>query len=106
MKLSVTEAARAADVLGVIVHSHDRCVYTASVRVAGGECILTDDRGCSLRARNLLDMRRALEPLAHLPAVLRQDSPYDEMVGQSAPGAGNTLEIPLILRGVAGDVLH
>lgn len=105
MKLSLTEAARAEGVEAVVVRSLDRCVYTASVRVAGDEYILIDDRGVSLRASNLLDIRRSLAPLAHLPAVLRQNSAYDEMVGQAVSDADNALELPLILRGVDGDML-
>ena len=106
MKLSLSEAARSAEVHAVVVRSLDRCVYTAAVRLAGEEYILTDDHGRALRARNLLDMRRSLAPLAHLPAVLRQDSSYDEMIGLAVSGAGNAMEIPLSLRGVEGDMLH
>jgi hypothetical protein len=105
MKLSVEEAARDETLQRVIVRSLDHCVYTASALVAGGECILTDERGRTLRARNLLAMRESLASLAHCPAVLRQDSAYDEMVGQAPDGPANTLEIPLSLAAVDGDML-
>lgn len=105
MRLSLIEAARSANVERVVVHSLDRCVYTASVLVAGDECILVDDSGRSLRARNLVDIRRSLAPLSHLPAILRQSCAYDEMVGQAVRGASNVLEIPIVLGGVEGDIL-
>jgi len=40
-------------------------------------------------------MRERFETLAIPEAVLRQESPYDEMVGQATKYHSNRLEVPL-----------
>ncbi|GAA5317284.1 MAG: hypothetical protein AseanaTS_24890 [Candidatus Pelagadaptatus aseana] len=79
----------------VIIHSLDLCLYQASVAVEDIEMLVTDSRGKPLRKFNILEMQAVFRGLPIGEMVLRQQSAYDEMVGQPVRAESNTLEVPL-----------
>ena len=81
----------------VIVHSMDGALYTATVVEGGRERVLVGDDGRVLRCRSLQGMREALCGLPIASLTLRQQSAYDEMVGQPPRAHSNILEVPLAI---------
>lgn len=79
----------------VIIHSLDLCLYQASVAVEDIEMLVTDSRGKPLRKFNILEMQEVFRGLPIQSMVLRQQSAYDEMVGQPMREGDNTMEVPL-----------
>lgn len=79
----------------LVIESVDLSLYIAYAEEAGARHLITDERGRTLKTRNLLDMKTALAGLNATQRVLIQRSSYDEMVGQSFAPADNSLEIPL-----------
>ena len=79
----------------VLIQSVDLSLYIAFAVSGDTELLITDSDGSSLKTRNLLKMKELLSPLNIESLVLRQASPYDEMVGQSADKIDNSLEVIL-----------
>lgn len=77
------------------IHSLDMSLYQLSVVIEGAELYVTDDDDRMLRSLNLCQMQALLEDLPVRETVLRQESAYDEMVGQSVRECSNAMEIPL-----------
>ncbi|MBT1445129.1 hypothetical protein KJI95_11420 [Shewanella sp. JM162201] len=77
------------------IHSLDMSLYQLSVVIDGAELYVTDDDDRMLRSINLCQMQALLEDLPVRETVLRQESAYDEMVGQSERLCSNAMEIPL-----------
>ncbi|MEH6516041.1 MAG: DUF6482 family protein [Halioglobus sp.] len=95
MKISIRELKSQRCVERVIIQSVDLSLYIAFAVSGDTELLITDSDGSSLKTRNLLKMRELLSPLNIESLVLRQESPYDEMVGQSADKIDNSLEVSL-----------
>ncbi|MCL2917295.1 DUF6482 family protein [Shewanella litorisediminis] len=77
------------------IHSLDMSLYQLSVEIDGDEFYVTDDDDRMLRSLNLCQMQALLENLPVRATVLRQESAYDEMVGQAVRHGDNAMEIPL-----------
>ncbi len=79
----------------LVIESVDLSLYIAHAEVGGHSYLLADADGRVLKTQNLLDMKTALAKLDAAECVLRQRSPYDEMVGQGFEPADNVMEVPL-----------
>jgi len=80
----------------LVIHSLDLALYQVSVVVDGKEHFVTDDNGKFLRAHSILELQKQCRNLKARKQVLRQQSAYDEMVGQ--PSSSNTNELEVLLR--------
>lgn len=79
----------------LVIHSLDLALYQVSVLVDGEEHFVTDDKGKFLRAHSILELQKQCCHLKAKKQVLRQQSAYDEMVGQPSKDGTNELEVPL-----------
>lgn len=80
----------------VIIDSFDGSIYQAAVVALGGrEQPLWLDQNKRVRCNNLEEIRELLAPLNIHQLYLRQNSPYDEMIGQPLRSEPNTLLIEL-----------
>ncbi|WP_087020137.1 DUF6482 family protein [Thaumasiovibrio subtropicus] len=95
MKISVDALKQRADAEKLIIYSLESSLYQASVMRQGEEYFLCDDHGELLKSRSIIAMQEAIHPLFIKDQVLRHYSAYDEMVGCSAKGESNLLEVPL-----------
>ena len=97
MRISVKEFAALGCKVPVIIHSLDQALYQVTVIVEGAERLLVDADQKPLRSHSLQQMREVLARLPVASLVLRQQSAYDEMIGQGMREGDNTLEVPLEL---------
>lgn len=97
MKLALATFAGLADPCAVTIHSLDQALYQATVCHNGVEKLLLDETGRTLRRHSLQAMREALQGMPVSSLVLRQQSAYDEMVGQPRRETDNALVVPLSL---------
>lgn len=95
MPITLEALKRRATVAKVIVHSLDPCLYQCTALVDGQEVLVVDDQAKPLRAFNVLDAQAYFDGITVELMVLRQQSAYDEMVGQPLRDGSNTLEVPL-----------
>ncbi|EKO3863863.1 hypothetical protein JFR02_003013 [Vibrio harveyi] len=79
----------------LVIHSLDLALYQVSVLVDGEEHFVTDDKGKFLRAHSILELQKQCCNLKANKQVLRQQSAYDEMVGQPSRSGTNELEVLL-----------
>lgn len=79
----------------VIIHSLDLSLYVCSVIIDNEEHYLVGKDGLPIKAFNKLEIQALFEKLNVQLIVLRQQSAYDEMVGQPPREADNTMEVPL-----------
>lgn len=106
--ITLKELSKRQEYEALILHSLDRGLYQASVRVSALsqtepqeqelselEHLVLDQQGMPLRARSLLDMHRPFERLKFKRTILRQDSAYDEMVSHPERHGANRMEIEL-----------
>jgi hypothetical protein len=77
-----------------VVHSLDGSLYQLSVQIGDQEHLVWASSDRPLRTRNILELKEKLVGLEIGELVLRQNSAYDEMVGQPDSG-DNRLEVPL-----------
>ncbi len=80
----------------LVIHSLDLALYQVSVVVDGKEHFVTDDKGKFLRSHSILELQKQCRNLKANKQVLRQQSAYDEMVGQPSRNNTNELEVLLI----------
>ena len=97
MRISVKEFAALGCEVPVVIHSLDQALYQVTVIVEGAERLLVDADQKPLRSHSLQQMREVLARLPVASLVLRQQSAYDEMIGQGVREGDNMLEIPLSL---------
>lgn len=97
MALTFDDFTRLAQPVPVIIHSLDRALYQVTVLLDEKEQLLIDDSGRPYRSHNLQQVRDALRVLPVASITLRQQSAYDEMIGQPAREEANTLEVSLSL---------
>ncbi len=95
MKVRFSELARYRHIEKVIIHSLDQALYCIAIEHDGEQRHLVDDDGSLFKRHNLMLIRELLEPLHIGELVLRQQSAYDEMVGQPLRQGDNTLEVRL-----------
>jgi hypothetical protein len=79
----------------VIIHSHDQSLYLLSVILDGVEHFVIDEKGALIKAFNKLELQAKLTRVKVGKTVLRQQTPYDEMIGLSEEKFDNTLEVTL-----------
>ncbi|GGY48658.1 hypothetical protein GCM10011297_22100 [Bacterioplanes sanyensis] len=95
MSITMNQVRQLSQIDKVVIHSLDLCLYQVSVWVNGEEQYVTDSKGKLLRSFNLLNLQTLFEGLPVTQMVLRQQSAYDEMVGQPSREHSNALEVPL-----------
>lgn len=98
MSISLPELAAREGPFRARVHSLERSLYQVTVFVDGREQLLLDAGGQIFRRRSINAVREALEELVLEELVLRQESAFDEMIGQPCRQGGNALEVPLATR--------
>jgi hypothetical protein len=97
MALSIADFSRLEQPVHVVIHSLDRALYQVTVLLEGQEQLLVESPGRPFRHHNLQQVREMLHTLPVASITLRQQSAYDEMIGQPAREEANTLELPLSL---------
>ena len=83
------------DIQKLVISSLEQALYQAIVIVDGEEHVVWETEKKCLRSRNLMQIRECFEGLEIPETVLRQESAYDEMIGQPSRDASNRLEVPL-----------
>ena len=97
MKLTFAEFSKLDHPVPVIINSLERALYQITVIIAGKGLMLVENSGETFRCRSLQQAREALQALPISSLTLRQESAYDEMVGQPMRQGDNLLEVPLSL---------
>ena len=97
MSISLDELFNVGGALKGVVHSIEGSIYRLSVVVDGREMRVLDRDGKAFRRRSMPEVREALQGTCVEGLVLRQQSAYDEMIGQSVRLEANTLEVHLAL---------
>jgi len=95
MKRTLKELAAGKLIDRLVIRSIDLSLYIAVAEVGGDDCLIINADGSTFKTRNLLDMRQAVAELSIAKLVLRQESAYDEMVGQPDREESNALEVGL-----------
>jgi len=78
-----------------VVHSIEGSIYQLSVIIAGKEKRVVDLDGKGFKRRSIEEIREGLRGTCVASLVLRQQSAYDEMIGQSGRQQDNTLQVHL-----------
>ena len=97
MALTIEEFTQLEQPARVIIHSLDRALYQVTAVLQGQEQLLIDGSGRPFRSHNLQQVRETLQAMPVASITLRQQSAYDEMIGQPAREEANTLELPVAL---------
>lgn len=75
--------------------SLEQALYQARVLIDNTEHVIWETDNKVLLTRSLNTMREKVSELDIQNLILRQESPYDEMVGQAVRTASNRMEVPL-----------
>ncbi len=95
MNVSLANLKRFSFIDVVIIHSIDLSLYQVSVVVDGKEYYVVDKRGQPLKSHNKLELQALFKNIDVGVMRLRQQSAYDEMIGQPLRSGDNTLEVSL-----------
>lgn len=95
MKITLQQLQRSAGLRRVVIHSLDCSMYLAYADFGGDALLISEPDGKPLRTRNVTAMKQRLAEVPVPALFLRQQSAYDEMVGQPLREGDNSLEIPL-----------
>ena len=106
MKLTFEQFSRLDEPAVVTIHSLDQALYQVTVRLDDDECLLVESNGSPFRCHSLQQVREALQTMPIASLFLRQQSAYDEMIGQPMRERPNTLEIPLSLETCPPQTIH
>ena len=79
----------------LIIVSLEQALYQAMVVIDDEEHVVWDSDSKLVQSRTLNRIKERFETLDIPQAVLRHESPYDEMVGQPLKGHSNRMEVPL-----------
>ncbi len=79
----------------LVINSLEQALYQAIVVIDDEEWPVWEDDKKTLVTRSLVHMRERFEHLEIPTVVLRQESAYDEMIGQASRKARNRMEVPL-----------
>lgn len=79
----------------LIINSLESSLYQPIVEIAGQEHLVWEDEEHYMSRRSLIELRELFDSVDVGEVVLRQESAYDEMVGQAPKHNSNRLEIPL-----------
>ena len=106
MKLTIAQFAALPDVADVTIHSLEQALYQVTVSLPTGSHLLVDKKGVTIRSRNLQSMREMLKVLPVRSITLRQESAYDEMVGQPVRESSNALEVNISHEQSPAPIVH
>lgn len=95
MKITLQQLQNSVGLTRMVVYSLDLSIYLAYAEFSEEAFLVTEIDGKPLRTSNLTAMKQRLAGVAAPELYLRQQSAYDEMVGQPLRDGANTLEIPL-----------
>ncbi len=96
MSVTLKQIATLSSIEKVIIHSFDGSLYLVSICLNGEEHYLVDEEsGMPIKARHHLMLQKLFTHHHVRCTVLRQQSPYDEMVGQPVSKENNRMEVPL-----------
>ncbi|MGI9286376.1 MAG: DUF6482 family protein [Pseudomonadales bacterium] len=98
MKLRIADVYNYPSLRKAIVHSVDQMLYIITIVIDGQEKLLHNDDGSPFRTTKLSEVHLVLELVNAEETVLRQQSAYDEMIGQPAREGDNTLEVPFAVQ--------
>lgn len=98
MKLRIADLASYPALKKVIVHSVDQMLYIITVVIDGHEHLLYKNDGSPFRTSRMSEIHQALAQANAEETVLRQQSPYDEMIGLPPREGENTLEVPFTVQ--------
>ncbi len=93
MTISIKEVLKREYIEKVILHCHDQSLYLVSVIIDGKEEYVTDGKGNFLKSFNKLELQTRFSDMFVGEMLLRQKSPYDEMIGMPPSDTDNTLEV-------------
>lgn len=97
MSISLADLFNVGGAVKGVVHSIEGSIYRLSVVSHGREMHVLDSDGKAFRRRSIEEVREALQGSRVERLVLRQQSAYDEMIGQAVRQEDNTLEVQLAL---------
>jgi hypothetical protein len=97
VKITFAEVARRIEPVHVIIHSLDQALYQVTLVIDEREHLLVENDRSPFRRHSLQAVREALQTLPMASVVLRQQSAYDEMIGQPPREGSNVLEVSLSL---------
>jgi hypothetical protein len=106
LKISFEEFSQLLEGCPVIIQSLDQALYQVLVVRQGMECLLLENGGKPFRRHSLNAVRECLRSMPITSLVLRQQSAYDEMIGQPPREGSNALEVPLSLETYPGVTTH
>ena len=106
MKLTFEQFAGLTEPVPVTIHSLDQALYQVTLVIEGKEHLLVENSGRTFRRHTLQQVREALQTLPVASLTLRQQSAYDEMIGQPSREGPNTLEVSLSLDIYPPPVIH
>lgn len=86
----------------VVIHSHDLSLYLVSVFLDGEEHYVVDRKNKPIREFSKQKLQALFQHHVVAEMVLRQQSAYDEMIGQPLRDGENTLEVPIGNREIIG----
>lgn len=95
MKITLQQLQRSTGLKRIVIHSLDCSIYLAYADFGDGALLVTEPDGKALRTRNVTAMKQRLAEVPVPALFLRQQSAYDEMVGQPTREGDNSLEVPL-----------
>ncbi|MCG8671426.1 MAG: DUF6482 family protein [Pseudomonadales bacterium] len=98
MKIALSQLMTMQPLQKVVIHSLDCALYQVSIVQDLCEFFVTDDKGKMLRTHSISDMQRFFLGLEVESMALRQQSAYDEMIGQPIKEDSNALEVPLAVK--------
>lgn len=106
MKLQLSDLAELEPIERVTIHSIDWMIYQVSLTIDDQEKLLYQGQH-PFRFHNLLQVRELFELLdVRRYRLLRNNSAYDEMIGQPEPLFSDTLEVELFWKKVEAGTLH
>lgn len=97
MKISFSKVLDRGQPAPMVIYSLDQALYQVMVVLDGREHLLTENDGRTFRRHSLAGVCEALQVLPVAELRLRQQSAYDEMIGQPMRQGDNALEVPLSL---------
>ena len=106
MKLSFAEFSQLKQPAHVVIHSLEQALYQVTVDIDGKQCLLVENSGKTFRCHSLQRAREALRNYPVASLTLRQQSAYDEMVGQPVREQDNVMEVSLSLDQYPPTTLH
>ena len=106
MKITFAEFARLGQPAAVVIHSLEQALYQITVTIDDSTYLLVENNGTTFRSHRLQRAREALQTMPVASIVLRQQSAYDEMVGQPVKQQDNSLEVSLAVYPDSPPVIH